>query len=37
MEMAKMYFFRAFSGYKIKQYNIGNVVLRITDNNELPK
>jgi len=39
MEMAKMCFFRAFSGYKIKQYkyNMGIAELRITGNNELPK
>jgi hypothetical protein len=37
--MAKMCFFGAFSGYKIKQYkyNMGNAELRITANNELPK
>jgi len=39
MEMARMCFFRAFSGYKIKQYkyNIGTAELRTTGNNELPK
>jgi len=39
MEMARICFFRAFSGYKIKQYkyNMGTAELRITGNHELPK
>jgi len=39
MEMARICFFGAFSGYKIKQYkyNMGTAELRITDNHELPK
>jgi hypothetical protein len=38
MEMAKMCIFRAFSGYKIKQYmyNMGIAELRVTGSNELP-
>ena len=37
--MTRMCFFRAFSGYKIKQqkYNMGIAELRTTGNNELPK